>query len=141
MPVRCMHNIPVGNSCADCYDKAYDYVNTVTFTQAISESYTNAREKGFHDIGQSFGDKLMLAVSELAEALEEYRNGCGLDQIYFVLDKDGRPKPEGVPVEIADCLIRLFDNCGYYEIPIIQAYTLKTAYNKTRPHLHGGKKL
>jgi len=122
---------------------AYEYKpnGNVSLSQAMSESYTNAYEKGFHSINQSFGDKMMLAVSELAEALEEYRNGCEIQTIYFVLDKEGNPKPEGVSIEIIDCLIRLLDSCGYYGIPVTQVYMLKTEYNRGRPHLHGNKRL
>lgn len=129
------------SNCPDCYDIAMAYVSDVTFSLAISESYTNAREKGFHSTGQTFGDKMLLAISELVEAFEEYRNNRAIDEIYFVEDAQGNLKPEGIPVEITDCLIRLFDNCGYYSIPIRQAYYLKTAYNKTRPYLHGDKRL
>lgn len=140
----CMHGEAINfYSCPECYKMAYEYKpdGNITLSQAMSESYSNAKEKGFHNVNQSFGDKMMLAVSELAEALEEYRNGCGVQTIYFVLDSEGKPKPEGVPIEIIDCMIRLFDNCGYYNIPITQIYMLKTEYNKSRPHLHGNKKL
>lgn len=135
----CMHD--VAGACTDCYDLAMPYVGEVTFSQAISESYEHARNKGFHNVAHTGTERLMLAASELFEAFEEFRNGRGMDEIYFVLDDKGVPKPEGVPIEIIDCMIRLFDDAGYYAIPLREAYHLKRDYNKTRDHLHGGKRL
>jgi len=98
--------------------------------------HKTAVEKGWHDKPRTVGDFLMLMVSELAEALEEYRNGKDIDEVYLV---DG--KPEGVPVEIADVLIRIFDFCGWYEIDIEQVTLDKMEYNGIRPYRHGGKAL
>lgn len=47
---------------------------------------------------------------ELSEAVEEYRNGHGLTEIYY--NDDG--KPEGVPVELADAVIRTLDTAVKY---------------------------
>lgn len=49
-------------------------------------------------------------------------------------------KPEGVAVELADCLLRILDYCGYAGIDIEEALRLKHEYNKTRSYRHGGKK-
>jgi NTP pyrophosphatase (non-canonical NTP hydrolase) len=51
----------------------------------------------------------------------------------------GNKKPEGVPIELADCIIRILDYCGHAGIDIEQAIKIKHEYNKTRPHRHGGK--
>lgn len=50
-------------------------------------------------------------------------------------------KPEGIPSELADAVIRIFDMCGYYGIDLEKAIDEKMAYNKTRSYKHGGKKL
>ena len=51
------------------------------------------------------------------------------------------PKPEGMPIELADVIIRILD-MGYAEgIDIGQAIHTKMQYNKTRSHRHGGKTL
>ena len=50
-------------------------------------------------------------------------------------------KPEGIAVELADCIIRILDYCGYADIDIDSIIRKKIEYNKTRPYRHGGKKL
>lgn len=115
--------------------------------------HDTAAAKGFYEGGRrNFGEVLMLVVSELAEALEEYRNGHGPNEVYEnLLDISGTetkpipygssniscPKPEGIPIELADALIRILDICGAYGIDIDTAVRLKMAYNLTRPHKHG----
>lgn len=73
--------------------------------------------------------------SELSEALEDYRNGFAAAQIYY----GDRQKPCGVPIELADVLIRIGDLCGYFGIDLEQAVKEKLQYNKGRPYRHGGK--
>jgi NTP pyrophosphatase (non-canonical NTP hydrolase) len=50
-------------------------------------------------------------------------------------------KPEGIPAELADCIIRILDYCGKEGIDIEEAVKIKHQYNKTRPYRHGGKKI
>lgn len=49
-------------------------------------------------------------------------------------------KPEGIPIELADVIIRILDYCGYAGIDIEAAIRQKHEYNKSRPYRHGGKK-
>ena len=72
--------------------------------------------------------------SELSETLEAYREYA--DVRYIDQSSD---KPEGVPIELADCIIRILDTCAHYGIDIEKAIELKMAYNKTRTYRHGGK--
>lgn len=92
---------------------------------------------------RTFGDIIALCHSELSEALEEHRNGHGVTEIYYdskEADKRGvMHKPEGIPVELADVLIRIFDFCQQYDVPLLEALKLKMYYNETRPMRHGGK--
>ena len=87
----------------------------------------------------------------LSEALEEYRDGRELDDVYFTCDDEAESKeqelckiceygkPEGIPIELADVIIRIADTCGRYGIDIEHAIKIKMEYNKTRPYKHGKK--
>lgn len=81
------------------------------------------------------GEKCECRAEEI-EALEEYRNGHGATEIYF----SDSGKPEGIPTELADVIIRVLDYCGYAGINIDAAISQKHEYNKSRPYRHGGKK-
>lgn len=99
-----------------------------------------ALSKGWHDMDlpeRSFGDIIALIHSELSEALEEYRAGHDPQEIYGQVDG----KPEGIPIELADVLIRIFDYCGKAGIDLQEAVNLKVKYNETRSHRHGNKVL
>ena len=79
-------------------------------------------------------EAIALIHSELSEALEEYR----YDRLDVFVTAVG--KPEGLPVELADTVIRIFDLCGALGIDLEEAMRMKHEYNKTRPYRHGGKK-
>jgi NTP pyrophosphatase (non-canonical NTP hydrolase) len=96
-----------------------------------------AHEKGWRDkTDTTVGDRLMLMVTELAEAMEEHRTGHAPNEVY-----DHDFKPEGIPIELADVIIRIADFCGLYKIDLEAALTTKLAFNQGRPYRHGGKVL
>lgn len=86
---------------------------------------------------------LMMMVSELCEALEDYRNGNNGQPLshwgwYKECEKTD-PKPEGFPMEMADALIRIVETCHHYGVDLDEAVRVKMEYNKSRPYRHGGK--
>jgi NTP pyrophosphatase (non-canonical NTP hydrolase) len=125
------------------------------------EIHQNAVEHGWWDEPRTFGEIIALCHSELSEALEAYRNGDEPTKIYFPCTHkhdfgcsypacspekcrhypESRNRPEGIPIELADCIIRILDYCGQEGIDIEEAVRLKMQYNKTRPYRHGGKKI
>lgn len=98
--------------------------------------HKNAKEHGWWDEKRPFSEIIALCHSELSEALEEYRNGHAEDEVYFN-DK----KPEGIPIELIDCVIRVLDYLSYLGLDIEELIKMKHEYNLTRPYKHGGKKI
>ncbi len=108
----------------------------MTINELIEQAHATAEEKGWHERKRTFGELIALCHSELSEALEEYRKGCLPDQRGY---EAGSSKPIGVPIELADVLIRIFDLCGAYGIDLEEALEIKMEYNKTRTYRHGNK--
>lgn len=97
---------------------------------------------------------LALIVTEASEAIEELRDGNAVTRVYYShsnvspfdesvrVNPDGtRRKPEGVPSELADVIIRVLDFANTWEINLGSAIVDKLLYNATREHRHGGKTL
>lgn len=98
------------------------------------------------------GNRLMLIAGEVTEAHEELRSGHAPDETYFpeqlepVHEGDGvefrtvrSKKPEGVPAELADIAIRVFDTAEAWHIDLEQEIIGKMDFNETRPPKHGRK--
>ncbi len=100
---------------------------------------TWAESKGWNERPIPFEEVIALLHTELSEAYEEFRKHNEIE-VYFELDEQGIPKPEGVPIEIADELIRIFHYAARYGWPLQQLVALKMVYNETRSYRHGGKK-
>lgn len=106
-------------------------------------AHYTSKEKGWWDgerhqynlSAERLASKICLMHSELSEALEEVREGR-LDAWY---QESG--KPEGLPAELADVVIRIFDLCGAMNIDLEKAIVEKMIYNMGRAHKHGGKRI
>lgn len=73
---------------------------------------------------KTFAVKLMLTVSELAEAMEADRKDLMDDKL---------PHRNGTEVELADAVIRIFDLAGAYNMDLGGAIEEKMAFNAIRP--------
>lgn len=130
------------------------------FTELQHSIGEGNRERGFHDEGDAlreihpdgvwsgedpylrnyFITKLALIGTEVTEAIEELRNGRLPDERYF--SGVNHEKPEGLPSELADIMIRTFDLADEIGIDLIDEVLDKLAYNAaTRTAMHGGKKV
>lgn len=132
---------------------------TAPLNNLAAAIHGNARDHGFWDDGErNFGEMLMLVTSELAEALEEHREGH--PPVWWQhrqpcpAQSDGLPddrteaerelacsrvhcKPEGTAVELADALIRILDTMHSLGVDIDAVVADKMAHNATRPLKHG----
>lgn len=79
---------------------------------------------------------MMLIVGEVAEAHEELRSGRAADETYYPVPA-AIAKPEGVPSEIADVVIRCLDFADNFGFDLGAIIAEKIAYNETRPYKHG----
>lgn len=98
----------------------------------VKRVHENAVKHGFWETEKNFGDVIALMHSELSEAYEEYRIKKGYTEIYY---EDGN-KPCGIPTELADVIIRIFDFCGAENIDIEKVILEKMEYNESRPYKH-----
>lgn len=123
-----------------------------TISYLVDSAYDNSAEHGFWDeyddtlaaitdpqtsrayeLGEKYTleiklSKIALMMSELGEAVEGIRKPAR-DQHLPHLTQEA--------VELADVLIRIFDYCGKFNVPLAEALLAKMQYNVSRPYKHG----
>ncbi|MDP3908879.1 MAG: hypothetical protein Q8Q14_00670 [Gemmatimonadales bacterium] len=113
--------------------------SSMTIGELVREAHGTARAKGWHDDDETPPDPIRivawlgLVCSEAAEAMEDVRLG----NMALTFGEDG--KPEGLPSELADILIRVADIAGALGIDLEAAVVAKASYNARRSRRHGGK--
>ncbi|HET7110164.1 MAG TPA: hypothetical protein VFI41_04790 [Gemmatimonadales bacterium] len=115
----------------------------MNLSEYAEQIHKTAVDHGWWENGdRNIGEVMMLIVTEVAEAFEHYRHGQDITEVFYLDDKrEGvKDKPDGVPIELADILIRVLDFAHYNGIDIERAMQIKMAYNDSRPYKHGGKK-
>lgn len=134
----------------------------MTLNELAKEVHANAVAHGWWTPTPSFGEVIALCHSELSEALQAYRDGERLvdgactagadccrhwdicDSVGCTIDDNSAEtncKPEGIAVEMVDCLLRILDWLATTGIDIDKLVEAKHEYNKTRPYRHGDKRL
>lgn len=133
----------------------------MSLNELANEIHQNAVEHGWWEEDRGFAEVVALCHAELSEALEEYRDGhpmewyrcpkmpeqgaqgchlCPYEQEGCDVRSE-QMKPEGIAVELIDCIIRILDYLGKEQVDVDKLLRIKHEYNKTRPYRHGGKKL
>lgn len=111
------------------------------------EIHDNACAHGWWDEPRNLLEIAALCHSEISEAVEEYRAGRPMayvnkfdgKTVYYESNMEswGGRKPEGIAVEMADCLIRILDWFGHEGLDADAIVREKMEYNKSRPYKHG----
>lgn len=106
--------------------------------QVAIHEYAKAKGWWNPNFPRSFGDICALFHTEISEAYEEHRAGKAVTEVYESTAELG--KPEGIPVEIADLVIRVLDWCEHEGVDLQTVLVTKHRYNLTREDRHGGKR-
>lgn len=138
---------------------------TLDLNTLAKTSYAIASEKGWWNAPRSFAALTLLMQSEVSEALEDYRNHKGLNEVYYEVvfktgntatltaselasesaadptfnDRVKKAKPCGIPIELADFVIRVADFAGWAKFDLNEA--IETAERLRKEKLASGASL
>ncbi len=108
----------------------FDKLNIRAIANIVNQT---AIDHGFAATAHDVDRALLLIVGEIVEAQNEIRAGHGVTEIY----ESAPGKLEGVPIELADAVIRILNFAAGHGIDIQAAIELKATYNESRPYKHG----
>ena len=106
------------------FSNAFEMVQTEVFRIAVEHG-------GWEDRNPNDAEKMMLIVTEIAEATEALRNGKDTSEHI--------PQFTGVEEELADVVIRIMDYAAFRKLDVAGAILAKIRYNEKREYKHGGK--
>jgi len=107
-----------------------------TLNEWAAEVWQISDDHGFHDENVNTAPPMWVANlhGEVSEFWETYRKGTLNELCDKPIDLTCAEE------ELADIIIRALDNAAQMGIDIEEAVRVKSAYNRTRPFRHGGKK-
>lgn len=112
-----------------------------------------SERKGWTNLNRTDSQTINLMVSENSEAVEDFRNKKGVNEIYYEFkspedhlvrdfkasdmaewsEEDRcKAKPCGIPIELADTVIRIGQECGTHELDLRAALTM--SYQRVADH-------
>lgn len=110
--------------------------------------YSQAKARGFHDHINALLDK-GVDPDEVRRLGASQRVALLTEELGEVVTELRAPEPQqsskipdytALEEEMADVIIRCFELAAFLELDIEGAAKAKLAYNRSRPHKHGGKK-
>jgi hypothetical protein len=133
--------------CSECRKE-----RGLNISKLQNEVWKIAEESGWHEKEVSFGDFISNCHAELSEAFEIYKTKGSVAIPAFTpfewMEHYSNGKvdmktvvsvPSGIPIELADVIMRILDFCETHGINMENTIDIKMEYNKTREYRHGGK--
>lgn len=125
-------------------------MTTKTITELVWDAYHNSSAHGFWEDFDTTHD-ILLQADNTERLADKYTLDTKLHKVALMVSELGeavegirKPKPdEHIPsftseeIELADCIIRIFDYAGAFDVRLAEAIEAKMAYNKSRPYKHG----
>lgn len=119
-------------------EQFYDF-SGMSIDETMEAIRANNIRLGWEDKERSFDEWSNLFYTEITEAYEEHRAGHGPTEVYYSVDSHGFDKPEGIPVEYADEVIRIMHFFAFHGMSLADMISLKMNYNRIRQYRHGNK--